>query len=282
MSGSSSGVRRGALLAEMTARETPGSAAFIFGGAGAGIIAKAAIAAGLDAVMTYNIAKFRMDGHASLLGYLPYGDANAITLELAPRIIPAAGGHPVIAGVGAADPYREMGALLDRVVEAGFSGVVNTPTAGIYEGGFREEIERAGIGYGREVDMVKMCRDKEIFSLVYAFGEEDAATMAAAGADAISPHLGTTGAFADLDAAMEDAVRRTNAMAGAARAVNPQVKIVAHGGPLESPDTVRRVLELTAATSYIAGSSLERIPVTAAVGEATRSFSALPVGGEDG
>lgn len=247
----------------------------ILGGAGAGLIAKVAGSAGLDVLMTYNIAKFRMDGNASLLGYLPYGDANGITLELAPRIIPAAGGIPVIAGVGAADPYRDLGRHLDAIIAAGYAGIVNTPTAGVYDGGFRVEIEKAGIGYAREVEMVRLCQEKGIFSLVYVFDENDARAMAEAGADAVSPHLGTTGAFTNLEEALADAVDRTNRMAGAARAIAPDILVVAHGGPLETPETVQRVLSETSATAYIAGSSLERIPVQGAVAAATKSFGTL-------
>ncbi|MDQ7907542.1 phosphoenolpyruvate hydrolase family protein [Phytohabitans sp. ZYX-F-186] len=265
---------RSELQARIDARARSGEA-FILAGAGVGLVGKAAVSAGVDAVMTYNIARFRMDGHSSLLGYLPYGDANGITLDLAARIIPAAGGTPVIAGVGAADPYRDLGRLLDQLLRLGYAGVVNTPTSGTYDGAFRAELEKAGLGYDREVEMVRICRQRGIFSLVYVFDTDDARRMAEAGADAISPHLGTTGSFSDLEEALQDAVHRTEQMARAAREIAPNIHVIAHGGPLETPAAVARVLAETSAVGYIAGSSLERIPVNEAVRASTKQFRAI-------
>src|SRR5215203_5692751 len=87
----------------------------VLGGAGIGLVAKAADRAGIDALMAYNTGPFRMDGHGSLAGYLAYGDSNAITLDLAQHILPVVDDTPVIAGIGAADPYRDTAALIDQL-----------------------------------------------------------------------------------------------------------------------------------------------------------------------
>ena len=87
--------------------------------------------AGIDVLMAYNTGPFRMDGHGSLAGYLAYGDSNAITLDLARRILPLVQEHPVVAGVGAADPYRDVSRLVDELLSLGYSGITaNVPPPG--------------------------------------------------------------------------------------------------------------------------------------------------------
>ena len=252
--------------------------AVIFGAAGVGLVAAAARSEDIDVLMTYNIAKFRMDGHPSIIGYLPYGDANAITVEMAARVIPVAGDVPVIAGVGAADPYRTLDQLLDGVLAAGYSGVTNTPTAGVYEGEMRRLMESSGIGYEREIEMARRCRERDIFTVLYAFSPEDASALAAAGTDVIAAHLGNTKASASPAEDIADAIRRTQEMIDAARAVDPNVMVVAHGGPLENAESVAKVLAATSAVGYIAGSSMERLPVVASVRQAAKQMRQLKLG----
>lgn len=252
--------------------------AILIGGAPNGLIAKAQLAAGVDILTTYNIAAFRSDGHASLLGYLPYGDANAITMELGRRILPALGGKlPVLAGVGAADPYRDLKAHLLALQEQGFSGIINTPTAGVYSGGFRSELEAQGIGYAREIEMVRVANELDIFSAVYAFSPEDAGQLAEAGADIIIAHLGTTGAGGDRAAEIEAAIETTLAIHRAAAAVEPSARVIVHGGPLDDTESVRRVLAGTPAVGFLGGSGIDRLPVVAAVTDAVTELSALPL-----
>src|SRR5947209_2910511 len=172
---------------KVTAREP-----IILGGAGIGLVAKAADRAGIDIIMAYNTGPFRMDGHGSLAGYLAYGDSNAITLSLAAKIIPVVENTPVIGGIGAADPYRPMDGMIDAVMAAGYSGVTNVPTAGIYDGTFRQQIDHTGLGYPKEIELVEKCRARDIFTVAYAFNEDEARAMAEAGADVIGAHVGLT------------------------------------------------------------------------------------------
>src|SRR5581483_11153382 len=162
-------------LAAVRARREP----IVLGGAGIGLVAKAADRAGIDVLMAYNTGPFRMDGHGSLAGYLAYGDANAITIELGRRLL------PVVGGIGAADPYRDVTALVDEYLELGFSGITNVPTAGLYDGTFRRHIDATGLGYAREVELVRLCRERDVFTVAYAFSPEEAAAMAGAGADVV-------------------------------------------------------------------------------------------------
>lgn len=233
----------------------------LLAGAGNGLVARAAAASDVDVLMTYNIAKFRLDGQSSLMGYLPYGDANALTFELAGRIIPASNGVPVVGGIGAQDPYRGADLLLDLAVAAGLSGVTNTPTVGTYDGGFRATLEAQGLGFDREVAFLGRAVERDVFTVAYGFSPADCAALAGVGVDVIATHLGTTGPAADRTAALEDAISRSDEMAAAARAINPDVLVVAHGGPLEDPQTVAAVLERSTLQGYLAGSSLERIPI---------------------
>ena len=164
----------------------------VLGGAGIGLVAKVIDRVGIDIIMAYNTGPFRMDGHGSLAGYLAYGDANAITLDLAAKILPVVKDTPVIAGIGAADPYRTQEAMIAAVLAAGYSGVTNVPTAGIYDGNFRRQIDGTDLGYPREVELIAACRARDVFTIAYAFTPDEARAMAEAGADMIGAHVGLT------------------------------------------------------------------------------------------
>src|SRR5271156_5254078 len=97
-------------------------------GAGTGISAKCAEAAGADLIVIYNSGRYRMAGRGSLAGLMPYGDANAIVLDMAKEVLPVVKQTPVLAGVCGTDPFRDMDAFLDEIAHAGFSGVQNFPT----------------------------------------------------------------------------------------------------------------------------------------------------------
>ncbi len=133
------------------------------GGAGIGLIAKVADRAGIDAILAYNTGPFRMDGHGSFAGYLAYGDSNAITLELGSKLLPVVENTPVIAGIGAADPYRDIGRLMTEMIDIGFSGIINVPTTGLYGGDMREHIDHTGLGYPEEIKLTRMCRETGYF-----------------------------------------------------------------------------------------------------------------------
>lgn len=252
----------------------------VMGGAGIGLVAKAADRAGIDILMAYNTGPFRMDGHGSLAGYLAYGDANAITLELARQILPVVDDTPVIGGIGAADPYRDVSALIDQFVAVGYSGITNVPTAGLYDGVFRRQIDATNLGYPREIELIRMCAERDVFTVAYAFSPAEAAAMAAAGADIVGAHVGLTsggliGAAEVL--AVEEACAATQAMADAARSARADVLVVAHGGPFEDPDHVALAFERTSVDGYLGASSIERLPVERAVDEVVRAFKALPL-----
>jgi predicted TIM-barrel enzyme len=252
----------------------------VMGGAGIGLVAKAADRAGIDVLMAYNTGPFRMDGHGSLAGYLAYGDANAITLELAARILPVVRDTPVVAGIGAADPYRQAEAMIDSVLRAGFSGVTNVPTAGLYDGQFRRHIEATGLGYAEEVELIRRCRERDVFTVAYAFTPDEAAAMAEAGADVVGAHVGLTsgGHIGATDTlSLPDACAATRDLARAARSARADVLVVAHGGPFEDSASVAAVFESGEVDGYLGASSIERLPVERAIDETVRAFKGLPL-----
>lgn len=268
---------RSDIHARLTARADAGEP-LVLGGAGIGLVAKAADRAGIDILMAYNTGPFRMDGHGSLSGYLAYGDANGITIDLARHILPVAQNTPVVAGIGAADPYRDSHRLIDELIGAGYSGITNVPTAGIYDGTFREHIDATGLGYPEEIDLIAECHRRGVFTVAYAFTASEARAMTEAGADIIGAHVGlTVGGYigAQHAAALDDACRRIEEIAAAARAVRDDVWVVAHGGPFDEPDTVQYLYDRVDVDGFLGASSIERLPVERAIENTVAAFRAL-------
>jgi len=252
----------------------------IIGGAGIGLVAKIADQAGIDLLMGYNTGPFRMDGHGSLSGYLAYGDSNAMTLMLGEHLLKVIKDTPLIGGIGAADPYRDIDHLIDQMMAMGFSGITNVPTSGLYDGVFRKQIDATSLGYPEEVKLVENCDKRDIFTAVYAFSEEEGRAMAAAGADLIGAHVGLTlggtigaGSALELSAACE----RTQKILEAARKENPDVIVVCHGGPFDYPESVQYCFEHTDVNGFIGASSVERLPVEKAIRECIEQFQSLKI-----
>lgn len=260
----------------------------IGGGAGTGLSAKAEEAGGIDLVVVYNSGRYRMAGRGSLAGLMPYGDANAVVLELAAEVLPVVKATPVLAGVCATDPFRDMDLFLDELARRGFSGVQNFPTVGLIDGTFRQNLEETGMGFGLEVEMIRLARRKDLLTTPYVFSAEDAVAMARAGADIIVCHLGlTTGGTigARTAIALSDAPRLVEAWARAALEVRSDVLVLVHGGPVATPEDAGFVLErCRVCHGFYGASSMERLPVERAIAEEVRRFGSMrrPVGGEQG
>ena len=221
---------------EMAARGEP----IVGGGAGTGLSAKCEEAGGVDLIVIYNSGRYRMAGRGSLAGMMPYGDANAIVLEMAGEVLPVVTRTPVLAGVNGTDPFRNMDLFLDQLKPLGFSGVQNFPTVGLIDGTFRANLEETGMSYALEIDMIAKAREKDMLTTPYVFSEAEAAAMAIAGADIIVCHLGlTTGGSIGAQTALklEDCPARIDTWAGAALSVNSKILVLAHGGPIATPPT---------------------------------------------
>jgi predicted TIM-barrel enzyme len=254
--------------------------AIIAAGAGTGISAKFIEKGGADLIIIYNSGRFRMAGHGSTAGLMAYGDANAVAMEIGEfEVLPVVEEIPVICGVHGSDPRRRIWHHLLKVKEMGFSGINNFPTHSIVDGQFRQVLEETGMGFDKEVEMVRIASKMDLFSIVYVAKPEEARQMAEAGADAIIAHVGTTvgGSIGVVAASctMDDAIARTQQIIEAARAVNPDLFFLTHGGPVNTPEDVRQVLDATEAHGFVGASSLERMGVEASLTELTRRFKAL-------
>jgi len=256
--------------------------AIIAAGAGTGISAKFIEKGGADLIIIYNSGRFRMAGHGSTAGLMAYGDANAEAMDIGEfEVLPVVEEIPVICGVHGSDPRRRMWHHLLKVKEMGFSGVNNFPTHSIVDGHFRNVLEETGMGFDKEVEMIRIASKMDLFTIVYVAKPEEAKQMAEAGADAIIAHVGTTvgGSVGVTDASctMDDAIERTQKIIEAAREVNPDIFFLAHGGPINTPEDVREVLDGTDADGFVGASSLERMGVEKSLTDLTMRFKSLTV-----
>ncbi len=269
---------RDEILARLRAQVAAGRP-IVGGGAGTGLSAKCAELGGIDLIIIYNSGRYRMAGRGSLAGMMPYGDANQIVLEMAREVLPVVERTPVLAGVSGTDPFRLMRRFLADVRDAGFSGVQNFPTVGLIDGTFRQNLEETGMGFGKEVEMIAAASDMGLLTCPYVFTEPEAEAMAAAGADLLIPHMGLTtkgtiGAKTALTLA--EAVKRVQALADAAKRINPNVLVLCHGGPISEPEDVRYVLANTqGVVGFFGASSIERLPTEVAITNCVKQFKNL-------
>ncbi|HEX9926025.1 MAG TPA: phosphoenolpyruvate hydrolase family protein [Anaerolineae bacterium] len=262
-------------LRGQVAKGTP----IIGAGAGTGISAKFAERGGVDIIIIYNSGRYRMAGRGSLAGLLPYGDANAIVVEMGSEVLPVVKDTPVLAGVCGTDPFRLMPVFLRQLKEMGFDGVQNFPTVGLFDGGFRANLEETGMGYGLEVELIRQARQLDMLTCPYVFNPDEARAMAEAGADVLVPHMGLTtkGSIgAETALTLADSAKRVQAMRDAAVEVNPDILILCHGGPIAEPQDAQTIFELTQGIAgFFGASSIERLATEPAIEGQARQFKAL-------
>jgi predicted TIM-barrel enzyme len=250
-------------------------------GAGTGLSAKCAEAGGADLIIIYNSGRYRMAGRGSLAGMMPYGDANAIVLEMAAEVLPVVEWTPVLAGVCGTDPFRLMDRFLVQIEAAGFAGVQNFPTVGLIDGIFRANLEETGMGYGLEVEMIRLAHERGLVTAPYVFDTQEAEAMTRAGADVLVPHMGLTtkGTIgAHTARTLDECVTLIQAMHDAAKAINPEVIVLCHGGPIAEPEDAAYVLERTSGVvGFFGASSMERLPTEIAMTENMRRFKGIAV-----
>ena len=255
----------------------------IGGGAGTGISAKFEAAGGVDLIIIYNSGRYRMAGRGSLSGLMPYGDANAIVMEMANEVLTVVRHTPVLAGVCGTDPFRQMPLFLKEVAEAGFSGVQNFPTVGLIDGLFRQNLEETGMGFGLEIEMIRLAHQMNLLTTPYCFNVDEAKAMAEAGADIIVAHLGLTtkGSIGATTAVtLENAPGKVQEIADAAKTVNPDVIVLCHGGPISEPGDAEYVLHRTKGVhGFYGASSMERLPVEKAITETMKAYKAISLRG---
>jgi predicted TIM-barrel enzyme len=251
----------------------------IGGGAGTGISAKCEEAGGIDLIVIYNSGRFRMAGHGSLAGLMPFGDANAIVLEMASEVLPVVKKTPVLAGVCGTDPMRIMSRFLEQVKALGFAGVQNFPTVGLIDGLFRQNLEETGMGYEKEVEMIRLARAMDLLTTPYVFNPDEAGRMAKAGADMLVAHMGLTtkGSIGAKTArTLEQCVPVIESIAKAARTVRDEIIVLCHGGPIAEPEDAAFILkQCPGIHGFYGASSMERLPTERAIKEQTQRFTRI-------
>jgi predicted TIM-barrel enzyme len=248
-------------------------------GAGTGLSAKCVEQGGVDLIVIYNSGRFRMAGRGSLAGTMPYGDANAIVVDMAKEVLTVVQHTPVLAGVCGTDPFRLMPVFLKEIKAMGFAGVQNFPTVGLIDGTYRQGLEETGMSYALEVEMIALAHEMDLLTTPYAFNPDEARAMAQAGCDILVAHMGLTtkgsiGAKTALS--LDESVTRVQAMADAARKVNKDVLVICHGGPIAEPEDAAYVLARTKNVhGFYGASSMERLPTEVAITENARQFKKL-------
>jgi len=273
-------MRRSEILARLRAQIDAGQP-IIGAGAGTGLSAKCVEAGGADIIVIYNSGRFRMAGRGSLAGMMPYGDANAIVVDMAREVLPVVRHTPVMAGVCGTDPFRLMPQFLRQIKEMGFSGVQNFPSVGLIDGSFRANLEETDMGYDKEVDMIHFAHELDLLTTPYAFNPHEAEQMAMAGADILVPHVGlTTKGTIGAQTAMtlDDAVKAVQDMHDAAKAINPDIIVLCHGGPIAEPADAAYVLARThGVAGFFGASSAERLPSEVAITENMKRFKSIDI-----
>ena len=273
-----SGFPRPKILKRLRARAASG-VPIVGAGAGTGISAKCAESGGADLIVIYKSGRFRMAGHGSLSGLMPYGDANQIVVEMAREVLPVVRSIPVLAGVCGTDPFRLMHTFLRDIAAMGFSGVQNFPTVGLIDGLFRQNLEETGMSFAKEVEMIGLASDMDLLTTPYVFTPDEATEMVRAGADVVVAHMGLTtkGTIGARTAmTLDDAVERIQAIHDAARSVREEVLVICHGGPVSEPGDVRYILDRTrGVVGFFGASSVERLPTERAITGQVAAFKRI-------
>lgn len=250
---------------------------------GIGLSAKFIEKGGADLIIVYNSGRFRMAGRGSLAGMMPYGDANAIVLDMATEILTVIESTAVLAGVCATDPYRSMPQFLQQLKDLGFCGVQNFPTVGLVDGNFRKNLEATGMSYQKEVEMVRTARQMDLLTAAYVFNVDEGERMTKAGADVIVVHLGlTTGGSVgagDSEITLDDCVETIQMIREACVKIEPDIIVLCHGGPVSGVEDARYVLDrVHGIHGFFGASSMERLPAEIAIQQNAKRFKDIKIG----
>ena len=123
--------------------------------------------------------------------------------------------------------------MLEQVKEVGFSGILNCPTLSCVDGSFRVGLEETGLGYPNEVEMIRLARERDLFTHAFCSTVEEAVMMVEVGCDMVVAHMGNTSGGttgAKTATSLEDAVVRTQAICDASKALNPDVRVLLSTG----------------------------------------------------
>ncbi len=249
-------------------------------GAGSGICAKFIERGGVDILGVYNTGYFRMQGYGSLAGMLPMADANQMVFDMGYReVLPQAQNVPVVAGLNGVDLFRDMRLFLEECRHIGFSGVHNFPTVAWFDGEFRRTLEKTGLGYEHEINMLLTARELDMLTIGYAFNQDDAQRMMQEAApDIFIFHAGITQGGSTGYAggsSIEETAQRSQPFYDLARKIKPDVILLAHGAALTEPDDAQYMLDHTDCHGVQLGSSIERMAMESPLEERAAAFKKI-------
>jgi predicted TIM-barrel enzyme len=243
-------------------------------GCSAGIIAKCSEIGGADLIIVYSTGKARLMG----LPTSRIGHSNPMTLGMADELLNVVKNTPIIGGIEATDPSTmDLRKVLKRFVDAGFSGVINFPTILMF-GGYRDWREQVGLGFSREVELIRIARQEDVFSMAYVFTPEEVNRMVDAGVDCIACHVGpTVGGLTGFQYKdpIEQALANVQSMIEAGRKRRSDLICLAHGGPFAEPKDTTRLYQETDSQGFVGASSIERIPIERAVTNVVKEYKSL-------
>jgi len=256
----------------------------IIGGAGDGFTAKLEEKGGVDIIGIYNSGRFRHFGAGSLSGLMPVGRNQDMVVDYAPEVLAVVKHTPVIAGFCSQDSRTLWEYWFNTLASMGVSGFMNFPTVGLIDAGshYRKNLEESGLGYDKEIEVLKIAHDLGFFTIGYCFTPAEARMVAEAKVDIIACHVGlTSGGLIGAESVMtlDESVRVTKELIAAAREARPAGDFLAitHGGPMEDPESTAYVMARTEAVGYLGASSIERTPVEPAVVKVCQEFKKMPV-----
>ena len=242
---------------------------------GSGMTAQAADSAGADYLLALNAGRFRVQGASSLTSYLPVRPANDWVFEFAEREILGRCKAPVFAGLSVSDPGLDIAALVDRTRELGFSGVCNFPPTSLLDGRIATVLDREGLGFDRELELVRQASARGLQALAHVVSNAQAHAMVQAGAGTICVNIGFTGGSTGVSTrwSVESAAAQINRILAG---IPAPIEKLCIGGPITSPEKALAVTRISRAQGYIAGSTLDRIPLEQTLRDVAESFKAIP------
>jgi two-component system response regulator AtoC len=249
----------------------------LFGAAvGTGLTARAAEEGGADFVLALNAGMLRVAGAPSLSCMLPVGDSNEIVTRVGRNEILGRVTVPVFFGLCVMNPRLELNMILASIRRWGFDGVVNFPTVTSIEGEFRGELDSLGIGFQREVAMIEEARKIGLATLVYVASPEEASAMQDAGADIFCVSLGFTSGD---KTGLPERMNLSQAAEQIRRVLKPlrrkETIALVEGGPIIEPAEAFHVCEVCSLDGYIGGSTIDRLPLQAAVRATAATYKSL-------
>ncbi len=243
--------------------------------AGVGLTAKCSEKGGADLIFINNAGRFRMSGRSTLLAKFSFGNANAVTEEMVCECLPVLHSVPAVAGVFAQDPFKNTDLILERLKKLGVSGIQNSPTLGMMKPSMAKNLEVGMMGLSMEFELIRKAHSMGFFTAPIVHSPEQVKPFIDAGADVIVATAGITiGADDGVPIpSLSENINLFSSIAKVAKAIRPEIIVLAHGGALATPALVQEVLySVPELDGFVGGSAVERIPVEKAIRKIITDF----------